>query len=170
MKKIIVLFALLLSSTVYADPTVFKMEIGKMTEKQLKSIYNVTNAGINKYSNGNMYNISNYDINFEGIQDVTAIFNTKEILSGVTFILPKDKFDEINKTLSEKYKIVNQNIPFVGDKKAKYRDGTTNILIDAPHLSFSMRVTYANDELYNAFNQQIEVEKHNKQQNESSQL
>jgi len=160
----------LLTSTASADPTIFGMEIGKMTEKELKSTYSVNHIGTNKYSNGNMYSVPASSINFEGLQEVTTIFSTDGKLVAVLTTLPKSKFDYLNNALGGKYKLISQQIPFVGDKKATYRDGATEITLDAPHLSFKMSMNYISYELMNAFNKQSRAESRQKQQSEASQL
>jgi len=170
MKKGIALSLMLLSSSVLADPTIFGMELGRMTEKELKSTYNVNHTGTNKYSNGNMYSVPVSSINFDGLKEVTTIFSTDGKLVAVLTSLPKNKFDYLNKTLGGKYKLVSQKIPFVGNKKATYRDGSTEITLDAPHMGFVMSMNYINDDLMQAFNRQSQAEKRKKQQSEASQL
>lgn len=68
MKKGIALAISLFSSVAFADPTIFNMELGKTTETQVKSLYNVKHTGTNKYSNGNMYSVPTSAINFDGFK------------------------------------------------------------------------------------------------------
>lgn len=170
MKKGIALAISLFSSFAFADPTVFGMELGEMTENELKAKYNVSHTGTNKYSNGNMYSVPASSIDFQGLKEITAIFSTDEKLVAVLTTLPKNKFDYLNQALSGKYKLVSQQIPFVGNKSATYRDGSTEITLEAPHLSFDMSMNYINDDLMRAFKQQSEAEARQKKQNETSQL
>jgi len=170
MKKGVTLAITLFSSVSFADPTIFNMELGKTTETQLKSMYNVQHTGTNKYSNGNMYSIPTSAIKFEDLQEVTTIFDTEGVLIAVLTTLPKSKFDYLNQALGGKYKRVSQNIPFVGNKSATYRDGGTEITLEAPHMKFVMSMNYIRDDLMRAFNQQSEAEKRQKQQSEASQL
>ena len=170
MKKGIVLTLSLLSSTVFADPTVFGMELGKTTEEQFKTMYSATHTGTNKYSNGNMYSVPVGSINFEGLQNVTAIFGTNGKLLAVLTTLSKSKFEYLHGTLGKKYTLLNQNIPFVGDKSASYKNGLTKITLDAPHMSFEMSMNYIRDDLMKKFNQESEEEKQKKRSNEASQL
>ncbi len=170
MKKGIALALAIFSSSVFADPAIFGMELGKMTEKDLKAMYNVNHTGTNKYSNGNMYSVPVSSINFEGLKKVTTIFSTDGKLVAVLTSLPKSKFDYLNKALSGKYKLVSQKIPFVGNKKATYRDGSTEITLDAPHMGFVMSMNYIRDDLTQAFNRQSQAEARKKQRNEASQL
>ena len=170
MKKSIALSLMLLSSSVFADPAIFGMEIGKMTESELQSTYNVNFLGINKYSHGNMYTIPAASINFEGVKEVTTIFSEDGKLLAVISSLPKNKFDYIKGILDGKYKLVSQEIPFVGNKRVTYREGTTEISLDAPHLSFDMSMEYIHDDFMRAFNRQSQAEARQRQQNEASQL
>lgn len=170
MKKGITLAVSLFSSVAFADPTIFNMELGKTTESQLKSMYNAHHAGTNKYSNGNMYSLPTSAINFEGLQKVTAIFDTKGVLVAVLTTFPNSKFDYLNKALGDKYKRTSQNIPFVGNKSASYRDGGTEITLESPHMSFEMTMNYIRDDLMRSFNQQSQTEKRQKQKSEAAQL
>lgn len=104
------------------------------------------------------------------MQEVTTIFDESGVLVAVLTTLPKSKFDYLHKTLGSKYKRVSQNIPYVGNKSATYRDGETEITLEAPHMSFAMTMNYIRDDFMLTFNQQSEAEKRQKQQNEASQL
>ena len=141
-----------------------------MTEKELKAKYNVSHTGTNKYSSGNMYSVPTSSIDFQGLKEVTTIFSTSGKLVAVLTTLPKSKFDYLNQALSGKYKLVNQQIPFVGNKSATYRDGSTEITLEAPHMSFDMSMNYINDDLMRAYKQQSEAEARQKQKSEASQL
>jgi hypothetical protein len=146
------------------------MELGKTTEQQLKNMYSVQHTGTNKYSDGSMYEVPTSSIDFEGLQEVTAIFDKKGLLVAVLTNFPKSKFDYLHQVVGGKYKKVSQNIPFVGNKSATYRDGATEITLDAPHLSFTMSMNYVRDDFMRAYNAKSEAEKRQKQSNESSQL
>lgn len=170
MKKGIALSLIFLSSSVFADPTIFGMELGKMTEKDLKAKYNVSHAGINKYSSGNMYSVPTSSLDFQGLKEVTTIFSTEGKLVAVLTTFPKSKFDYLNQALSGKYRLVNQQIPFVGNKRVTYRDGATEITLDAPHMSFEMSMNYISYELMLQFKQQSDEEVYQKKQSEAAQL
>ena len=152
MRKGIALALSIASSTVLAEPTLFGMELGQMTENDLKSMYTVKHKGVNKYSNGNMYSVPVSNIKFEGLQEVTTIFNRDGKLIAVLTTLPKSKFDYLNQAIGSKYTLVSKKIPFVGNKNATYRNGVTEISLNAPHMDFNMSMNYINDELMTAFN------------------
>lgn len=169
MKKII--FALLfICQSAFANPTVFGLTISETTVEQLKSKYTVSHQGINKYSQGDMFQIPQNQIQFEGISDVTAIFSRSGKLVAVLTDLPKNKFDYLNGTLAKKYQLVNQKIPFVGNKSATYKSGETEITLNAPHMSFQLSMNYIHSDLLKAFNVQSEKEQKEKEQQESSML
>ncbi len=170
MKKGIALAISLISASAFADPTIFFFFLGKMTENQLKAKYNISHTGTNKYSSGNMYSVPTSSIDFQGLKEVTTIFSTNGKLVAVLTTLPKSKFDYLNQVLSSKYKLLNQQIPFVGNKSATYRDGATEITLEAPHMSFDMSMNYINDDLMRAYKQQSEAEARQKQKSEASQL
>lgn len=170
MKKLLLLVAFLFSSPAIADPTIFDMEPGKTTESELSNMYNATPTGINKYSDGSMYAIPTSAINFEGLRNVTAIFDTDNTLVAVLTEFHKNKFNYLYETLNKKYQRISQTIPHVGNKKAEYRDGGTIITLDAPHMSFQMSMSYARAGFIDKFKQKNAAEKRQKQQSEASKL
>jgi len=170
MKKIIALASAIIASSALADPSVFNMELGKTTESELRSMYSTQHTGVNKYTNGNMYELRSTEINFEGLQKVSTIFNGDETLVAVLTTFPKAKFEYLNQILSQKYKRVSQEVPFVGNKSATYLDGETEITLSAPHLSFEMTMNYIRQELKNEYERQIADERNQKKKNETNQL
>lgn len=164
-------FALLLvCQSAFANPTVFGITIGKTTVEQLKNQYRVSPQGINKYSEGEMYVIPQGQIQFDGLGEVTVIFDRSDRLVAVLTEFPKNKFDYLNGMLANKYQLISQNIPFVGNKSATYRNDDTEITLDAPHLSFELSMNYIHSDFMKAFNSQTQKEKQQKQQQESSML
>lgn len=170
MRHVLAMALALFSCSALSDPTIFKMTLGKTTEEQMKAIYRAEHTGTNKYSDGNMYSVSPSEIGFDGLQDVTVIFNSKGVLNAVIATFPKSKFNYLNQLLGEKYKLVRKNIPFVGDSSATYRDGETEITLNAPHLSFELSMSYIQDDFMKSFNDKSEAEQQQKQKSEASQL
>ncbi len=168
MTKIVFAALLALPMVAVADPTPFGLEIGKATIKDVKAKYSAQKTGINKYSGGEMYDISG--INFDGLQKATVIFSREGKLLAVLTTLPKSKFDGLLSALSNKYKLVSKQIPFVGNKSAKLVDGNTEITLDAPHLSFQMEMNYINKDLWKAYKSQSNKEREQKKKSEQSQL
>lgn len=169
-KIIIALFTLLISNVALADPTVFGLTISKTKVEDLKNKYSVTYTGQNKFSNGDMYDIATGQIGFDGLNSCTVIFSKEGVLIAVLTGFPKSKFDYLKSSLSNKYQLVSQKIPFVGDKSAKYRDGNTEIDLNAPHMSFELTMNYIHTDLLRAFNNQSIIEQRAKEKKESSML
>lgn len=168
MKNIFIGALLTIPLNVIANPAPFGLEIGKATIKEVTSKYHAQKAGINKYSGGEMYDLSG--INFDGLQHVTAIFSKDGKLLALLSTLPKSKFDHLLNTLGDKYQLVSKNIPFVGDKTAKLVDGNTEIILDAPHMSFKMEMNYITKDLLAAYNIQSNHEEKQKNKEEQAQL
>lgn len=170
MKKLLVSALAFISHSVLADPTVFNMELGKTSENEVKEMYSVVAAGKNYYSNGNFYNIPTHQIDFDGLKNVQVIFDNKGVLVAVLTNLHKSKFDYLNSILSKKYKLVKKEIPFVGNKLVKFRDGGTEIILDAPHLSFEMDMLYIRSDFFKKYQQKSTQDKNSKKNSEASQL
>lgn len=170
MKKFALAALLSLPMAVLADPAPFGLEIGKDTIKEVKTKYRITHTGINKYSMGDMFSVDTSQINFDGLQEVTLIFSKEGVLLAVLTSLPKHKFEDLMDSLGSKYKLVSKQIPFVGNKSAKFMHENTEITLDAPHLSFDMSMNYVNNDLLKAFNEQSSQEQEQKQKREASQL
>lgn len=170
MTMTIALASAILAPSAFADPTVFNMELGRTTESEVKSMYSVQHSGTNKYTNGNMYEIHSSEINFEGLQEVSTIFNSEGTLVAVLAKFPKGKFEYLNQIMSQKYKRVRHEVPFVGNKSATYLDGETEITLSAPHLSFEMSMNYIHLELKREYERQVADERNQQKKNESQQL
>jgi len=115
-----------------------------------------------------MYDLSGID--FDGVQNVTAIFSKDGKLLALLATLPKEKFDYLLNSLNKKYQLVSKDVPFVGNKSAKLIDGNTEITLDAPHMSFQMNMNYINKDLWKAYETISNDEAHKKQKRELSKL
>jgi hypothetical protein len=146
------------------------MTLGKTTEEQFLKQYSATQIGTNRYNNGHMYEVAAGSIDFDGLQKVIVVFDAKNSLAGVDARFPKEKFDYLNQALSKKYKLVNRQIPFVGDKVATYKDGNSKIILDAPHMSFQMNMTYLTQDFDMTISNGQRAAKSRQQLKEESQL
>lgn len=162
MKKLLLLFVLSLG-VAFADPAPLGLELGKATVKEAKSKYKLQADGINKYSLGPMFRMEGSQTGIEGLSEATLIFDEKSRLVAVILDFPKSYWDKVYPALKKKYKLVDSRIPFVGDKYAEFKDGASTIMLNAPHLSFTMSVLYARDEFLEAFYRIQEQEKRAKQ-------
>ncbi len=137
----------------------FGFELGKATYSEVIAKYSPKQSGTNAISQGKAITISSS--NFELLQgDVSFTFDANDKLIYVGMTLHKDKFNDILSSLS-KYKAVSKNVPFVGNKSAKFKDGNCEIILEAPHLSFSMELYYITTEFKKA------VENANRQDEQS---
>ena len=170
MKKSLLIALSLASTLSIADPSPFGLEIGKASIQDVKGKYSLTSAGINKYSQGKMYEMNPSELNFQGIQSATLIFSTDEKLLAVLTKMSKHKFDYVYNGLKKKYHLTSKQIPFVGNKKVKFVDGNTEITLNAPHMSFEMDMNYINNDLWSTYQKTSKAEKNNKTKQEQSQL
>lgn len=154
-----------------ANPAPFGLEIGKTTVNEMLAKYNGAKyVGINKYTQGPQYKINPKHISFDEIEECTAVFGQNEKLLAVLTLMPKNKFNYTYQLLRSKYKIVSSKIPFVGDSYAKFIAGDTEIILDAPHLSFTMALNYVHKDFVKAYNEITRKEKQEKIKREGSQL
>jgi hypothetical protein len=147
MKHIIASLLFLITTTVFADPAPFGLEIGKANIADAEKMYSIEKSGNAEYHKGVVYKVAVNQVDFEGLKELTLVFNENDILSVVIATLPKTQFKSLHQSLSKKYKVVRQEIPFVGDSYTEYVNGSTNISLDAPHLSFDMSMIYMNKEM-----------------------
>lgn len=84
--------------------------------------------------------------------------------------LPKDSFPKTLSALSGKYKLVDKQVPFVGNASAKLQQGDSLIEMNAPHLSFEMSVSYMTKSLKQAFTQQAGNERAAKEKRQADQF
>ena len=169
MKKL-VLSLIVISPLSFASPAPFGLELGKNTVSEAKNKYHLIDAGINKYSGGDMYQLDVKELNVDGIESALLIYDKSQTLSAVITSFPKEKLNDLLPTLRKKYKPIKENIPFVGDASAKFKDDDCTILVDAPHLSFSMNLIYSKDDFLNTYDKTVIQEKNAKKSQQESQL
>ncbi|MCK9454736.1 tetratricopeptide repeat protein [Sulfurimonas sp.] len=158
-------------STVSVNPAPFGLKIDEATySESIKKYPLYEDAGINKYSNGKMIFIKVDQLHFDGLKEAKLIFSQSEKLQGVLLTLPKEKFDDLYSSLSHKYTLVDKNIPFVGDKYAKFVEGNTIIELKALHIGFQTTLQYIDKKLMSEFTTTTNNEKIAKKKQEESQL
>lgn len=151
MKFLLALLATLISLSSVAGPSVFNLNLGSTDITEFKKKYKHRYLGFNKYSQGEMYEISPNKIDFNGLKEVTVIFDTKKVLVAVLSTFNKDKFDYLESGLSNKYQVKSRKIPFVGDKLVEYQHEGSFILLDAPHMSFELSLNYLTTDFMDSF-------------------
>ncbi|MDY3124034.1 MAG: hypothetical protein SOW21_06605 [[Actinobacillus] rossii] len=177
MKKTLLALMLSLSSLAFADPVVFNMELGKTTEQEVKDMYETTEDGVNRYSKGNQYFISPQAIDIEDLNSLLVIFDEKGILTAViskfqeTDNMNHKKFEHFFGILQSKYKLVKKQKPFVGDRYGKFRNGDTEILLEAPHMGgFQVNLIYERKEFIEAYKKISAEDKKSQKTNDSNML
>lgn len=170
LKKIILYCIFCTPILIMANPSPFGLQIEQVTISDVKSKYKTRDAGINKYSQGKMLYLNPKELNFEGLKEALAIFSKEDKLLAVLLKMPKKKFNNIFSSLNSKYKLENKKIPFVGNKSAKFIDGNTEVMLNAPHMGFTMDLHYVSKNLWKTYNKTKTKEQKQKKQKESSQL
>ena len=153
-----------------ADPAPFGLELGKSTTTEIAARYDLSPSGINRYSGGKMFTIDPDDLDFDGLESVEIIMSEDGVLLAVLTSLPKSRFDALFDMLQAKYKVIDSERPFVGNQYAKFIDGDTEITLEAPHLSFSMDLSYIRRDLREAADRQRAMDAVQKRASEASQL
>ncbi|MWN89900.1 hypothetical protein GQ597_04145 [Gilliamella sp. Pra-s65] len=165
MRTLLLIVTLLVCPLLYANPAPFGLEINKATLEKTKEKYNLVENGVNYYSQGSTYLIDTKELSLDGLNRVLLIFSKENnILLSVVATFSSYKFDSINNNLFQKYKLLKQSIPLVGDRHVEYKDDQSLIILDAPHSSFDLHITYISEE----FNKKVnEIRKFDKEQNKN---
>lgn len=151
MKKFLTIMVLIVLSPAYTNPAPLGLEIGTSTIKDLKDKYKSEFIDKNIYSNGDMYALNVKSISIENLQKATAIYSEDKKLLAVLTVFPKQKFNHLFEMLNKKYKLVNKQIPFVGNKKAEFANGKSTIFLYAPHLGFETTLNYVENNFWKTY-------------------
>jgi len=126
---------------------------------QLKGKGSIESLGINRYSRGIMLKVAGKAFDVRGLKEVVFIFDAADQLTAVNLHMDKRQFMSVFKLLKEKYVLVKKQIPFVGNKSARFRYGKANIVLNAPHMSFDMTATYQTDKFEKAYRDSVAKDK-----------
>lgn len=130
--------------------------------------------GTNRYSGGAMLKAPGDNLGIENLQTVQFIFDTKDVLVCTQMQMHKGamdaNFEAVYQRLAAKYKVVTKQIPFVGDKYVRFRQGDVVIDLEAPHMSFTMTVTYMTTGFVRAYETASRREAEEKERNERRQF
>lgn len=150
------------------------LELGIATYAQVKqqvgSKTTLSDSGMNKYSGGKMLQGKGGGLEIEGLSEITFIFDQSDKLAAVLMTLPKSSFQPTLSALSRKYKLIEKQVPFVGDASAKFQQGDSVVEVDSPHMSFEMTVSYLTKALKQAFKQQAGSERAKKEKHQAAQF
>lgn len=140
----------------------------------LKGRTKLTPDGTNRYSRGAMLKAPGDKLGIENLEEVLFIFDDKEVLAAVQMRLHKGamdaNFDTVYQRLAAKYKPVTKQIPFVGNKYVRFRQGHVVIDLESPHMSFTMTVTYMTDGFERAYTAESRREAEEKEKQERRQF
>ena len=162
--------ALAATRPVVADPAPFGLALGASTTAELAERFTLTPDGINRHSGGEMFTLEPLELGFDGLESATIIMSREGVLLAVLTSLPKQRFNALFDMLADKYELVASELPFVGNQYAKFIDGNTEIILDAPHLSFSMELNYIQRSLREAADRQRAEDAAQKRAEEASRL
>jgi hypothetical protein len=155
------------------------LELGIATLTQVKKDIGGRSAlgdgGTNRYTGGPMLKGGGDGLGIEGLSNIVFIFDREQRLAGVIMTLPKGGMDDknFNRTLdmlAGKYKLVQKQVPFVGNKSARLRLGESVVELDAPHLSFDMELRYLTDKFLTDFNARSQADETERRRKQAGQL
>lgn len=145
------IFLLFPTSKIYANPSPLGIELNKSTLDDVKKSYRIlisTPMFLEGYYNNLL---DEKTIRVEGLSTASVISNKNNIIESVVLLLDKNKFTEVNQTLSEKYKVVFSNLLSDGDREVKLQDGDCEIIIQISQRDLTMTVIYATKNLANQY-------------------
>lgn len=169
MRFAIVLIAVLAAAQSFsarAEVTAFGYTLGETRIADLSG--NPMRAGINRYSRGPMVKPDITRFGIDGLEDMTLIFDDKEVLAAIILTMRKHQFDKVHGHMRSKYAVREQRIPHVGNRYVRYGAPGATMEINAPHMSFSMKVLYQRDDFVAAYRRISREEERRKQNNERS--
>lgn len=155
-----------------AAPLGFELGVAKFNEVQsvLSPQTKVSDAGLNKYTEGKMLVAAPAGLGIEGLREINFIFDKSDVLSGVVMTMQKDPKGLV-RMLSKKYKLVSNKIDnFMNYGSARFEKGDSIIEINAPHLSSNMHVMYVTKSLNAAFNKASNDEESSKKKRKADSL
>ena len=157
-------------SAVYSEPSPFGITINESTLADIKQKYSIKDAGINKYSEGEMYDLDPKQIKFDGVQSAKIIMSKDNKILALLTEMNKKNYDRLFSMLSKKYKLVSNKNPFVGDKEAEFIDGDTKITLIAKHMDFQMHLQYVHKDFDDFVAEACLKERAEKEKNEAGEL
>ena len=129
---------------------------------------------MNRYSRGIMLEGPGQGLGIDNLSEVLFVFDEQDKLVGVRMTFPKSPLDQNFESLlgylSAKYPLVSKQIPFVGNKSARLKQGDVVIEAYAPHLSITMTILYMTTGFEQAIEAGLRQEAESKKQRESSQF
>lgn len=169
-KLILIVACFLVAVSAYAEPAPFGIKIKETSVNDVKSKYKFKDVGINKYSNGKMFDLEPAQFNFEGLKNVRVIFGEDDKVLAVLTSVQKSRYSDLLNMLSNKYELISKTDAFVGDRDAEFKDSNTKITLYAPHLSFDLELNYIHDDLHKHYIKQSSQDRQEKAKNEMDKI
>lgn len=137
-----------------AAPLGLELGVASLDQVQARlSATRLTPTGINAWSDGPMFESDGAGLDIDGLRRITFIFDKGNRLAGVVMTMADHRFDEVFQHLAGKYRLQSKQIPFVGDRYARFSQDASIVEIEDPHLSFEMEVRYLTNDLVKTFRQ-----------------
>ncbi|GHV59331.1 hypothetical protein FACS1894103_2490 [Campylobacterota bacterium] len=154
------------------NPSPIGLQLGKSTMRDVNQKYRLTKkgGGFSSVTGGEIYDLDIKGIAIEGVKSGVVIFEEDGTLAYVCLNINKNRFNAMFDQLNSKYKLTYKDIPYVGNKIAKFKVGNSEIELYAPHLGFELELTYATDAFWQASKNYRRKQQEQKQQSEASQL
>jgi len=120
------------------------LELGKATCKGASaSVGQGAARSQSAWSGGELLTLSTQAVpEIQDLQKAYVVCNRAGAVIAVELTLPKAKREQTIAQLDRKYRSVQRDIPFVGSAFISWRAKNATIDLDAPHLDFSMYLTY----------------------------
>lgn len=121
--------------------------VGQSTFQEVKGSLRERGAtprekGASAHAGGPMLEASGRSLGIEGLQTAFMIFDPQDRLAGGLLTLNKSRYDAVVTAMKEKYTLVREVRPHVGNRRAEFRADGALITVEAPHMSFEMTVFY----------------------------
>lgn len=152
-----------------ADPAPFGLEMGVATVDDARDRSRLEHIGLSRYGHRH-YRLNTADLHMEGLTEASAFFDEEGRLAAVLTVHGKARFDFLYNGLRARYRTVSEDIPFVGNKSARFEDGNTTIDLDAPHPSFTLSPHCWNSGLQRRVEGNLETERARQEARELEQL
>jgi hypothetical protein len=157
-----------------AGPGPFGLFVGETTLEEARASLSgktvVEDKGKNRWSEGPMLSSRGAGLGLDGLQEAIFIFDDESTLASVILTLHKNRYSDLRQMLANQYTLIDEQAPFVGNKKATFREDGITIEADAPHMGFRMTLSYQTEAFSRQLQQGIAKERQEKAQRESSQL
>lgn len=135
---------------------------------QLSRKAKVRNPGRNHYTRGKMFDVNGAPFGIRNLKTVRFIFNKDETLVATLMTLRQSGFNSTYNHLASKYTLVSKDIPFVGNKSARFREGDVVIVLDAPHMGFDMQLIYMGESFEKLYREKSQEDSKQEQSKERS--